>query len=169
MTSVALGLVLVLPYPATAQSIDSSLIGARVRIQHQQEDFLGALNRLTTIGTLIAFRSDTLYLAHEAGTSTEPIPLAALRNLEVSRGQRSKWATGLGIGLLAGAAAGAALGRAEFGEGFDLSSRDAALLGAVPFGVVGALIGAHIGSSSKAEAWQNVLRRRSRAAVGTSP
>ena len=109
------------------------------------------------VGTVIAVTSDRLAIRPQQDSGREiDIARTTVTRLEVSRGQHSKWLTGLGLGFLAGAGSGAAIGYAALHEGHDLAPRDAALIGAVPGAVVGALIGLAIGSGSKRERWQEI-------------
>ena len=109
------------------------------------------------VGTVIAITSDRLAIRPQQDSGREiDIARTTVTRLEVSRGQHSKWLTGLGLGFLAGAGSGAAIGYAALHEGHDLAPRDAALIGAIPGALVGALIGVAIGSGSKSERWQSI-------------
>ena len=127
--------------------------GVRVRVstapQASRPDWI--------VGTVTAVTGDRLAIRPQGDSGREiGIARAAVTRLEVSRGQHSKWLTGLGVGFLAGAGAGAAIGYAALHEGHDLAPRDAALIGAIPGALVGALIGVAIGSGSKSERWQSI-------------
>ena len=136
-----------------AQAVPLLRPGVRVRVstapQTSQPDWL--------VGTVTDVSSDRLTIRSQRDSAREmQWARKDLVRLEVSRGRRSHWLTGLGLGFLAGGAVGAAIGYQALHEGHDLAPRDAALMGAIPGAVGGGLIGLAIGSGSKSERWQAI-------------
>ena len=110
------------------------------------------------IGGVQAMSADTLVVRYVDGTGASTataIPLAYISQLEVSRGQHSKWLAGLGIGLAAGATAGAILGASTGND--RLFSRGAlAFLGAMFVAPIGGVTGLIVGALTKTETWETV-------------
>ncbi len=88
------------------------------------------------------------------------VPVASINRLEGSRGRKSNWAEGAGIGLLVGAATGAIIGLASDTDsgGFApcCTAETLAAVGALVFGGVGGVIGLIIGASTTTERWVEV-------------
>ena len=105
--------------------------------------------------TFRALRVDTLVL------ETTECPLSSVTRLDVSRGERSQWARGLGVGFLGGALIGAVYGGTHAGtDAWDLPTEDAVGLGAAFFGVGGGLVGGIAGYFIKADRWEEVPLER---------
>ncbi len=126
--------------------------GQRVRVQ-------SALVRTPElIGGVQSISVDTLVVRHVDGTGVSTataIPLVYITQLDVSRGQHSKWLAGLGIGLAAGATAGAILGASTGND--RLFSRGAlAFLGAMFVAPIGGVTGLIVGALTKTETWETV-------------
>lgn len=87
------------------------------------------------------------------------IPIASVTGLEVSRGRRSRWARGLGVGSFAGAVVGAAYGGTNAGTQsgeIDLPTEVAIGLGAAVVGAGGALVGLVVGALIETDDWERV-------------
>lgn len=133
--------------------------GVRVRIT---ADGLGIRQQ---VGTLVQPCGDTLVISGSSASSTLGVACVALTAVDISSGVRSKWAEGLGLGLLVGAATGAIVGTGccTFG---DVAVNGGPLitgLGAAG----GALVGMIIGSTVHREGWRRVPLDRIR--VGFTP
>jgi len=81
------------------------------------------------------------------------LPLAALRLLETPRGRKSRWATGAGIGLLAGAVAGGLIGGAIGASSDPDFAGLHALAGVVLGAPAGLAVGAIAGSFFTTDRW----------------
>ncbi len=105
--------------------------------------------------TFRALRADTLVL------ETTECPLSSVTRLDVSRGERSRWARGLGVGFLGGALIGAAYGGTHAGtDAWDLPTDVAVGLGAAFFGAGGGLVGGIAGYFIKTDRWEEVPLER---------
>ncbi len=114
-----------------------------------------------SIGTVAALETDTLTVKVEERADALYVPLADITKLEVRHGQRSRAGKGALIGLGVGAAAGVTLAFvACAGKECYSDSNDATGVVALIFGAGGALlgagIGAIIGSSIKTDRWESV-------------
>ncbi len=164
---VALALLLGALTPSAAIGQKPTLVqpGQRVRVH-------SALARSPElIGGVETVSADTLVIRTADGTGASKataIPLAFVTQLEVSRGEHSKWLTGLGIGLAAGAATGAILG-ATSGDSWLFSKSDLALMGAVVVAPIGGFVGLIAGALTKSETWETVPIPRVGKAVGLGP
>ena len=102
-----------------------------------------------------ALRAGTLVL------ETTECPLSSVTRLDVSRGERSQWARGLGVGFLGGALIGAVYGGTHAGtDAWDLPTEVAVGLGAAFFGAGGALVGGIAGYFIKTDRWEEVPLER---------
>jgi hypothetical protein len=113
------------------------------------------------VGSVIAATGAHLTIRPERDSAQEiGIPRTTITRMEVSRGQKSRWLAGLGLGFLGGAAAGAAVGyHLGSGSSGDLFGPEAsAIIVAIPGALGGALIGVVIGSVIKVDRWQVVPR-----------
>ncbi len=150
---------------AVAQKVAPLQLGQRVRVH-------SALARTPElIGGVQAMSADTLVVRQVdgAGASTATaIPLAYISQLEVSRGQHSRWARGLLIGLAAGATTGVILGASSDGNWL-FSKSDLALMGAVVMAPVGGLVGLVVGALTKTERWETVALPRPAKSVTLGP
>jgi hypothetical protein len=111
------------------------------------------------IGEIGAIVADTLIVRHPGGlggTATTAIPLSSIARLQASRGQRSKWATGLLVGLGVGVGGGAVVGAATCHGDLLLTTGDCAVMGAALFGAIGAVSGTVVGLLVKTERWETV-------------
>jgi len=104
-------------------------------------------------GTLVGVRSDTLLLQIAEHQAEVHLPLASLRRLETPHGQKSRWATGAGIGLLAGAVAGGVIGGAIGASSDPDFAGLHALAGIILGAPVGFGVGAIAGSFFKTDRW----------------
>lgn len=120
------------------------------------------------VGTVVAINADTIILKRTSQFSPLAIPLAAMTNLEVSRGRiprRKNSLKGGGYGLLAGIAFGGMFG--AMNTGTDASDEAYVLAGAAFFGSVGLVTGGVIGAVSGNERWEQVTLKRS--CLGLAP
>lgn len=127
--------------------------GQRVRVESTVE------HTPMIIGEIGAITADTIVVRHPGGTGaieTTAIPLSSIARVQASRGQHSKWLTGLGLGLGIGAGGGAIVGAATCEGDWLFTTGDCALMGAALFGAVGAVTGTVVGLLVKAERWETV-------------
>jgi hypothetical protein len=95
------------------------------------------------------------------------IRLGEIHQFEVSRGQKSRWLMGLGIGFVGGAAIGAVVGYTTDPEGNDLPPEGAAVIVGGLGAAVGGLLGTIIGSTIKSDRWEEVPLDRLRVGIAT--
>ena len=130
------------------------------------------------IGTIDAVRNDTLVLVASDPSVPWTLPFRSIAKLEVSAGEGSASGIGAAIGCLSGlvigGAVGYAVGNESCGSGGGLGSIDfcvekpaSAVLLALGGGLVGAGIGALVGSYIKTERWAYVQLENIR--VGPAP
>ncbi len=121
--------------------------GAKVRVY--------APDRL--VGIIEELNPDGLLLRLEDRDSPQAIPFASITRLEVSRGKKSRFLKGLGVGLLLGAVSGTAIGFASSDDPpwFFSFSAEAAVLGVLG-GLAGGVIGGVIGATTKVDRWQEL-------------
>ena len=162
--SVLLGFAL--PTGITAQERPPVVEGARVRVS--ATEFGGKW----CTGTLVDWSADTLtarcWRTRERQWEEFEFPVSSISSLEVSRGKKSNVGKGALIGGLLGAGAGlvGGLAVANLAEGLDEpSSTDITLTYTVLFGLVGAGLGAIIGSASKSDLWEEVPLDRLKVSV----
>lgn len=122
-------------------------------------------------GDLVSWENERLRLRENTRGDTLEVALVRVKRLEVSRGLRGHSAEGVAIGLVAGVAIGVPLGLAAFkGQEDNLlsfgSSGQWALAYGAGFGVLGALVGALVGSAHKSEEWQLVPAEQIRVRLG---
>jgi len=139
--------------------------GQRVRVQ-------SALARTPElIGGVQSISPDTLVVRHADGagaSAATAIPLVYITRLEVSRGQHSRWARGLLIGLGVGATTGVILGATSDSDWL-FSKSDLALMGAVVMAPVGGFVGLVVGALTKSERWETVPLPRAGKSVTLGP
>jgi hypothetical protein len=139
--------------------------GQRVRVQ-------SALARTPElIGGVQAISPDTLVVRHDVGagaSAATAIPLIYITRLEVSRGQHSRWLTGLVVGLAAGATTGVILGATSESD-FLFSKSSMALMGAVVMAPIGGAVGLVVGALTKTERWETVPLPRPGKSVTLGP
>lgn len=136
--------------------------GARVRVTLASSEKL--------VGTLAGAHRDTLLVRPVDAQEARALPLGTLTRLEVSRGIHSRTGRGALIGLVGGAAAGAAGGMIACAggncvhNGEDLTTLVPVALG-IGTGVLGAGVGALLGSGVRGESWATVPLPRSHASL----
>jgi hypothetical protein len=123
------------------------------------------------VGTVAALETDTLVVNTEQRADALEVPLADVTKLEVHRGQKSKTGTSALIGAGFGAALGVSVALIGCADNECLSDGDATAGVAVLLGAGGALLGAGlgalIGSGTKVDRWETVPLDDIR--VGPSP
>jgi len=141
------------PVCSAGETVPSLRPGARVRISTVPR----AAHSDWTTGTIVAVTGDSLAIQVQPESGrTIGIARASITGLEVSRGERSSWLMGLGIGFLIGAGTGGAVGATTLSQGYDLGTAGATAAGAVIGAPLGALLGMVIGSTIKSERWRKV-------------
>ena len=138
-------LVAILAFVPLASATAQVRPGARVRVTHLPR---------RSVGTLLAWKSDTLVFQSNGDTLSVPVDLMA--RLEVSRGGKTNAGKGAGIGLLLGGVAGWVIGHvsrdpecAPYCIYYDVAG--------VMFGGLGGLVaGALIGRLIKTDRWVDV-------------
>lgn len=140
---------LALTSAAAAQDSTGSLVGRRVRIQPQH----GA----TLQGAVVAV-SDSAVTLRTSETDTVSVARAGIAKVEVYEGTKSNTGkgalTGLLIGGLTGAVLGAVSAQVTQDSFIEYSAGEGALAYGAALGVLGAGIGALVGSGSHHENWQ---------------
>lgn len=116
------------------------------------------------VGSVVTLGADTCVLEVEGRAEQLALPLTSLTRLEVSRGQSSMWAQGMGIGFLLGATLGAVVGLTA-AESWDVGGEAAAAALAGLIGVPGAFVGLAVGASTKKERWESVPLDRLRVSM----
>jgi hypothetical protein len=112
-----------------------------------------------TLGNVSRLSVDTLWL--RSGADSVVVPLRLLQRLDVPRGSRSNFGRGLAIGALSGTVLGALAGLASGDDPpcgdawfcWRWSAGDKAEMGAVGFGVLGAVVGGIAGAATRSERW----------------
>lgn len=164
---------------ATAQTPGTLVEGQRVRVAHRcrvTRDQLIACNerwspRMTT-GQLRTLDGDTLRISTQSTDAELVVPSAYVDRMWVVDGRRSRFWTGAGIGLLAGAVIGGAIGSTqELCIPFcDLDSPDPATgLGVIIGAPAGFLIGGVVGAVIRSDRWRAVSVNDHRISVEPRP
>ncbi len=169
VTALILTLLPAAPVSLLAQQAPPVAPGDRVRVTAP------GIQSQRFVGTVIETGADTCLLKVEGRPAPLPLALAAVTQLEVSRGQANKGKTGAIIGGAVGAGIGVAVIISSYEE--DCSSQllsdlcefgnAMALLSPLALGVAGAVLGNVIGKSIESERWEEVPLDRLR--VGLSP
>ena len=114
------------------------------------------------VGTVLAHRSDTLWLLTVPAGDTLTLPVRELTRVGLSRGLHGHAGRGAAIGVVSGALLGAALGYAFASDPDDcgftpcgpgIEAAGGAFLGSL----VGVVTGAIVGANQRTERWQIVL------------
>lgn len=146
-----LACLLAVPRVAAAQANGLPSPGERIRVA----DTPGSGHRV--VGSVVRSDADTIGIATESG-SVVAIPGRSLSRYEVSRGLRSGFGRGLGLGALVGAVGGSLLGMAAVDDDGFCNTACGLVGGAVLFGAAGAVVGGIVGASSHYEKWEKVER-----------
>lgn len=142
--------------------------GASVRVATVHAD--SAIGTRRAIGIVQTLSADSMTVTWDNGLRSS-IAVAQIWLLEVSEGQRSYVARGLGIGLLGGALVGAGVGAAryekeaflDFGIGLEM------LGNAIVFGLAGTVTGGVVGASVRGDRWWQVMPDRQSRRVSVAP
>jgi hypothetical protein len=147
--------------------------GARLRVSTQD----AAVRHF--VGTFEGYDGGNIGIRPDHELTLIWVPLASVTNVQSSRGRKSQAWRGALIGLLAGGTFGAFVGAATYEECvqrpgweglFDCymypeSASQAAAMGGLTLGLLGAGIGALIGASTKTDRWQDISLDRVRMSV----
>jgi hypothetical protein len=157
LTFLLITFLLVLDYSSEiiAQEPAQIVPGERVRISvssfikdqtlyHSQKKFTGVV---------VVFHRDTLVLNIEGDSDPVTIPFRSIEEIEVRRGQKSNWLTGLAIGAIGGALT---FGLIADAQREDQTTGKYFLEGAAVGGLVFGAIGTGIGALIKTEHWEKV-------------
>ncbi len=169
---------MLLPCPPTlaGQPADALRPGVRVRLTLPCELGLafatqGSGEPCRVEGHLAAVREDTIILSGQE--AIRAFPLSAATRVEVSRGTRSRWLAGAGIGFLIGASStyvllnrGGSTNPCDPSANQDAIGTGACVGLAALGGVAGAGLGALIGKLFRSECWQDVPVQRVRVTLG---
>lgn len=134
-------------------------------------------------GRVLALRRDSLLLQPDGGSDSLWLPLAAVTDLEVSRGRHASTGKGIVVGLLTGGALGAVVGAATYQapkpcppsglfclNGFlDPGRGGTALIVGVLGGVVGGVVGGFVGHAHQSERWERVAPGPLASLLGIAP
>ena len=119
------------------------------------------------VGTMVTLAADSMILRTNQAEALA-LPFPSIARLEISRGQKSRVAAGVGYGALAGFGTGAIVGvvlcRPGCGDETDLTPLVALVTGGIGAGA-GALIGGLIGANSRSDRWERVPLDRPRVAL----
>lgn len=148
---VASVLLAALPRVAAAQGNGLPSPGERIRVA----DAPGSGHRV--VGSVVRSDADTIGIATEAG-SVVAIPGSSLSQYEVSRGLRSAFGRGLGLGALVGVIGGSVVGLAAAEDDGFCNTGCAVVGGGILFGAAGAVVGGIVGAGSHYEKWERVDR-----------
>jgi len=144
-------LLLAISREAAAQNKGLPSPGERIRVT----DASGAGHRI--VGSVVRSDADTVGIATDSGRVVA-IAGHSLSRYEVSRGMRSGFGRGLGLGALVGAVGGSLIGMAAADNDGFCNSACGLVGGAVLFGAAGAVVGGIVGASSHYEKWEKVDR-----------
>lgn len=142
---------LIVPLCVPAQSpADTAVVepGARLRVTVDS----GPPKRL--IGVLVAQQPDSLWLQRGGDSPPLAVPRFRVIRLEVSRGRRSYWRLGAGLGFLVGAGVGALIGQ---GKTYQLGDNTPTVRFLASMGI-GGIIGGIVGAGVRRDRW-HVLPR----------
>ena len=156
LTAVVLSVALVPAGRLLGQTLTPLDSAARIRVTAP------ARGLHSQVGTVLALRSDTLWLLTLPAGDAITLPVRELTRVELSQGLRGHALRGAGIGFLSGAALGAVLGYAfasdpkncgftPCGPGPDAAG------GAFLGGLVGVVTGAIVGTNQRTERWKIVF------------
>jgi len=150
-------LILVYSLEIIAHAPAQIVAGERVRISVSSfiKDQTPYQSQEKFTGVVVAFHNDTLVLNIEGDCDSVAIPFRSIEKIEVSRGRKSNWLTGLVIGSIGGALTLGLIATQEAGKESQTAGTyflEGAAVGGLVFGVVGTGVGAFI----KTERWEEV-------------
>lgn len=156
----AAGLLTLMARDAAGQATPLPGTGTRVRFMETP----ASGHRIT--GAVVGSEGDTVSIASDAG-GVLLVPASSFSHYEISRGTRSNFGRGLGLGALVGTVGGVVVGLAAADEdSWVCSTSCSAVAGGVVFGALGAVAGGIIGASSHRERWEAADAGRPRVVVG---
>jgi hypothetical protein len=143
---ILLALIAITPTYLAAQQGQDLTEGTRVRIDGR------------FVGTIFDLSSDTLVVhgVDDRTSDSRSVAVAEIDRLEVSRGMKSNWKTGMWVGTLAGAAIGALAGAAGCEDSFIFSRDECIVMTGATGMLIGIPLGALTGALIKTERWENV-------------
>lgn len=145
---VAVGLVILVARAAGGQATLLPASGTRVRFLETPT----SSHRVT--GAVVGSERDTVSIATDGG-GVLLVPASTFDHYEISRGSRSSFGRGLGLGALFGTVGGVVMGLAGADENsWVCNTACSAVAGGVVFGALGALAGGIIGANSHHERWE---------------
>jgi hypothetical protein len=163
---------------ATAQTPETLVEGQRVRVAHRcritRDQPIECSERRSprmTTGQLRTLDGDSLRISTQSTDTGLVIPTAYVDRLLVVDGRRSRFWTGAGIGLLAGAAIGGVIGSTQewclisFGDCDDPATGLGVIIGAP----AGFLIGGVVGAVIRSDRWRAVSVNDHRISVEPRP
>jgi hypothetical protein len=148
------------PVRAQQHTADRLAIGARVRVTAPPHG--------RSVGTVLAYRGDTLVLLRGPRADTVRVALGPAHRLDVSLGTRRRLGRGVGLGLVLGAAVGGAAGLVVGSLEDPSWSGLAGTLGALGGASAGALGGAAWGGR-RVEQWARVTAPRRTTRLQVTP
>ena len=110
------------------------------------------------MGWVKAWSAGVLSIERDPDRSIQSIPVPAIKALEASQGKKGHAVTGAAFGFLVGGIVGVGVGQAVMnsGEYDDYAAMGAGVAAWAGTAVVGAILGASIGSFTKTERWKRV-------------
>jgi len=163
--------VLFAPTDTWSQETERVEPGRQIRVTHGCDVRSGSASRCSTryrvARTAGAYRhvsDDSLVFDAFVGAAPLSLPLEAVHRIEVVQGQKSRWLSGMGLGLVVGTVGGAVIGYAATADEPSLPGIGA-VAGLVLGAPVGLLTGGIVGAFLKTERWQSVPLHDLRATV----
>jgi hypothetical protein len=142
---ILLALLAIQPIPLAAQQADDLAAGVRVRVDER------------FVGTVFDLSRDTLVVhgADDDSSDVWWVSVDDIEKLEVSRGRKSNWKTGMWVGTLGGGAIGLLAGAAACEDSL-FSKGECVAMSATAGMLVGIPLGTLLGALIKTERWVQV-------------